>query len=358
MQFYTSHRSKSRSFSKRPLFWIAVFVLFVFGALVYSKSVHASLSSYVHTIFNGGKVSAKVKQEQSRTDSRSLALLQAAVNSNPSPEKPSDVSPVVGNALAADVVLSEGAPTENSTRISSYVVREGDTVSSIAKMFGVSVNTVMWANGISRASALSVGQTLIILPVTGISYTIKKGDTIKGIAGKYRADVDEILYYNDLSINSSLIAGHTIIIPDAEQAPVQNPDRPMPKSNKAHDTNGPEYPGYYIRPIAGGVKTQGLHGYNGIDLASSLNTPILASAAGTVIVSASSGWNGGYGKLVILSHDNGTQTVYGHLSKNLVSVGQRVEQGQTIALMGNSGNVVGITGIHLHFEIRGAKNPF
>jgi murein DD-endopeptidase MepM/ murein hydrolase activator NlpD len=103
------------------------------------------------------------------------------------------------------------------------------------------------------------------------------------------------------------------------------------------------------------VKTQGLHGYNGVDLAGPVGTPIYAAAAGTVLVSASSGWNGGYGNLVIISHDNGTQTVYGHLSKTLVKVGQHVEQSQKIALMGATGKA---TGSHLHFEIRGAKNPF
>jgi murein DD-endopeptidase MepM/ murein hydrolase activator NlpD len=254
----------------------------------------------------------------------------------------------------ADVTLSEGASDTTSTQISSYVVREGDTIAGIAKMFGVSVNTVMWANNISRASALRVGQTLLILPVTGINYTIQKGDTIKGIALKYKADVDEILQYNDLSLSSTLVAGQTILIPDAELQ-VAVPTKVVVKNNPAHDTNGPDYGSYYTRPVSGGVKTQGLHGYNGVDLAGPVGTPIYAAAAGTVIVSSSSGWNGGYGNLIIISHDNGTQTVYGHLSKNLIKAGQRVDQGQKIALMGATGKA---TGPHLHFEIRGARNPF
>jgi murein DD-endopeptidase MepM/ murein hydrolase activator NlpD len=90
-------------------------------------------------------------------------------------------------------------------------------------------------------------------------------------------------------------------------------------------------------------------------LADKIGTPIHAAAAGTVIVARSGGWNGGYGSFVIISHSNGTQTLYGHASKVLVSAGQYVDQGDTIALMGSTGQS---TGSHLHFEIRGAKNPF
>lgn len=335
-----------------------IFIVSLVAIFTFSETAHAGLISYINTIFGGNQVSAEVTQNHARVGSQDLALLQAATNFDPNPEKASGASPVVGNALVADVTLSEGVASDNtSTQISSYTVRDGDTVSSIAKMFGVSVNTVIWANNISRTTALRSGQTLIILPITGINYTIKKGDTIKGIALKYKADVDEILQYNDMALNSTLVAGQTIIIPDAEQPLVQT--KSVAKgTNPAHDTNGPSYAGYYIRPISGGTKTQGLHGYNGVDLASYSGAPIYAAAAGTVIVSSSSGWNGGYGNLIIISHNNGTQTVYGHLSKNLVTVGQRVKQGQNIALMGHTGKVTGVTGVHLHFEIRGAKNPF
>jgi murein DD-endopeptidase MepM/ murein hydrolase activator NlpD len=318
----------------------------------------------MQTVIGGNKVSAKVTQSKTPLASQTLALLQAATNLDPNPEKYSEVAPVVGNALSADVVLSEGAQAETSTTISSYVVREGDTVSSIAQMFGVSANTLMWANGISRATALPVGQHLIILPVTGISYTVKKGDTIKGIATKYGADITEILHFNDISLGSTLVVGQKIIIPDAEQATPIKANTTLVKGyvrdNRAHDTNGPDYGSYYMRPcdISECVKSQGLHGHNAVDLASSyhkIGAPIYASAPGTVILSKMGGWNGGYGNYIIISHDNGTQTVYGHLSQTLAVAGQRVEKGQVIGYMGNSGNS---TGPHLHFEIRGAKNPF
>ncbi|MEK7642006.1 MAG: M23 family metallopeptidase [Patescibacteria group bacterium] len=308
----------------------------------------------MNSIFGGEQASAKI-DAFSGGSSQTVALLQPAIAFDPSLEKPTGVVPVVGDTLVAEVALADVYVADVSgTQISSYIVRDGDTLSGIAKMFGVSVNTILWANDISRSSALRTGQTLIILPVTGINYTIKKGDTIKGIALKYKVDIDEMLQYNDLTLDSTISIGQTIIIPDAELQ-IAVPTKTVAKANPAHDTNGPDYSGYYTRPVSGGVKTQGLHGYNGVDIAGPVGTPLYAAAAGTVIVSATGGWNGGYGNLVIISHANGTQTVYAHNSKNLVTIGQKVEQGQKIALMGATGKS---TGSHVHFEIRGAKNPF
>jgi len=245
--------------------------------------------------------------------------------------------------------ISDNKPSPD--QISLYVVRENDNLSQIAKMFNVSVNTIRWANDLSADEPIHTGQVLIILPITGIQYTIKKGDTIKSIAKKFSADADEILQYNDIATNQKLIEGDEIIIPSGDYTePTQTQTSPQkPK------TSAPYYAGYYLRPIDGGRKSQGIHGYNAIDLADSCGTPIMASASGDVIISRSSGWNAGYGNYIVISHPNGTQTLYGHLSKNYVSDGWHVTQGQIIGLMGTTGHS---TGCHVHFEIRGAKNPF
>jgi len=285
-----------------------------------------------------------------------MAILQSAVNIDPNPNKASGIAPVEHNTLVSDLAMGsfDDASEVVNTQISQYTVRTGDTLSEIAQMFNVSVNTIMWANEISKAKGIQPGQSLIILPVTGITYTIKKGDTIKGIVSSYKADLNEVLDYNGMSVNTKLVAGQTIIIPDAEiQTSVAT--KIVYGTNTAHDTNGPSYAGYYIRPINGGRKSQGLHGYNGVDLAAPIGTPIYAAAAGKVIASMSGGYNGGYGNYIIISHGNGTQTLYSHNSKNVVSVGQYVEQGQKIGEIGSTGKS---TGPHVHFEIRGAKNPF
>lgn len=238
-------------------------------------------------------------------------------------------------------------------QISKYVVREGDNLSSIAKMHGVSTNTIIWANNLTTVN-IKIGQSLVILPVSGTIHTVVNGDTLKTIAKKYKGDADEIAQFNGLKASDSLTIGEDIIIPDGEGS-IKVSTNARVATNLYKGGSGPSYEGYYMRPVIGGVKTQGLHGYNGIDIGLPTGSTLFSSAAGQVIIARNSGWNGGYGKYIVISHYNGTQTVYGHLSEVLVYEGQTVAQGQVIGLTGNTGKS---TGPHLHFEVRGAKNPF
>lgn len=113
--------------------------------------------------------------------------------------------------------------------------------------------------------------------------------------------------------------------------------------------------GIFLRPISGGYKSQGIHDRNAVDLAIECGRPVMAAATGTVQAVGTRGLNGGYGRYVIIEHERGILTLYAHLSQVLVTVGQYVEQGFPIGLVGTTGNS---TGCHLHFEVRGAKNPF
>ena len=120
--------------------------------------------------------------------------------------------------------------------------------------------------------------------------------------------------------------------------------------------SGPAQDGYYSNPVPGAIITQGIHGWNAVDLGAARGTPIHAAADGTVIVARNNGaWNGGYGNYVVITHDNGTQTLYGHMTHAIVSSGQSVSAGQIIGYVGSTGES---TGPHLHFEVRGAANPF
>lgn len=258
---------------------------------------------------------------------------------------------VSGALLANNAVLDphlEALP--GSDQISVYVVHEGDTLSAIAKMFGVSVNTIVWANDLNAKASLQAGQVLVILPVSGVQHTVKAGETIKSIAAKYHADASDISRFNGLE-GADITVGQTLIIPNGEEVPV-TPTKPV-VDTKPGET--PNYIGYYRRPIDGGVKTQGIHGRNAVDLAAPIGTPLYAAAAGTVIISKTSGYNGGYANYIVIAHPNGTQTLYAHNSDNVVKVGEAVTQGQLIGHVGMTGNA---TGPHVHFEIRGAKNPF
>jgi murein DD-endopeptidase MepM/ murein hydrolase activator NlpD len=226
-------------------------------------------------------------------------------------------------------------------------------------MFGVSPNTIRWANDLSPNSKLKAGQTLTILPVTGVKYKIKSGDTIASLAKKFDANADDILNFN--GIDGDLAIGTEIIIPDGEIAAEPTPAPKAPGSKpkgvvKQIIVEATSAIGNYAAPLARYVKTQGVHGYNAVDLAAPIGTPIMASADGDVIIAKPSGWNGGYGSYVVLHHDDGSQTLYGHASRVIVSEGQHVVQGQVIAYVGSTGKS---TGSHLHFEIRnGVRNPF
>ncbi len=300
---------------------------------------------------------ASADMQEGSSDTRSIALLEGSRNPNQALARGGgDISIVDGSALASETspLGGEGVTVGGGTgEISLYVVREGDTLSAIADMFGVTINTIRWANDLGAKGTISEGDKLVILPITGVKYTVKKGDTLASIAKKYKGDTEEILGFNGLSDASELAVGVEIIIPNGEIIPAAAPKKAAPAKTYG---SGPAYAGYYMRPIKGGVKTQGIHGYNGVDLASSYGATIYAAAAGEVIISSSDGgYHGGYGNYIVIRHDNGTQTLYAHLSSVSVSVGQTVGQGDVIGAMGSTGKS---TGTHLHFEIRGAKNPF
>ena len=332
-----------------------VFLVGCACVLLPATQVYAGVFSYVSALL--GSESAVAKSVPTTSPSlQTIALLQAATNIDPNPEKVGDIIPVqMGDTLSADLAMGNIHPAHSSinTQVSTYVIQNGDTMSGIASMFGVSVNTILWANGITKASGIQPGQTLIILPVSGISHKVKSGDTILGIVKQYKADLDEVLEYNDITLSSPLTVGQSIILPDVEIT-TSLPTR-LVVGNSLSSATSQSTTKYYIRPLKIGVRSQGIHGYNAVDLAAPVGTSVYASAEGSVIVSRSGGYNGGYGNFIIITHPNGTQTLYGHLSKNLAKAGDYVEQGDKIGLVGSTGKS---TGPHLHFEIRGAKNPF
>lgn len=240
----------------------------------------------------------------------------------------------------------------NSGEIRVYTVREGDSLSMVAEMFGVTTNTIMWANDLPKATAIKPGQTLVILPLAGVRHVVKKGDTVASIAKKYEGDFEEILSYNQLASADELVVGDTLIIPGGAMhlAPVRKISSAQPTS-----VSGSVSGGGFTHPAPGSVKSQGVHGYNAVDLAGSFGSTIRAAADGEVIVAKASGWNGGYGSYIVVRHGNGTQTLYAHLSSLNVGVGNYVSQGEVIGGMGSTGKS---TGTHLHFEVRGGRNPF
>lgn len=285
-------------------------------------------------------------------NSQTMSLLEGYLNTNPIGVGGIEIAIVDGTALESNRGEGEffvDLGKSGGGQISVYVVRHGDTLSEIAEMFGVSTNTIIWANDI-KSGSIKEGQELVILPISGVRHVAKSGDSLKSIATKYKADLNDILLYNGLAVDTKLKLGDIVIIPDGVISAIQTS---LAKTSGSQPY--PIYSGYYLRPIVGGIKSQGIHGNNAVDLAASAGTPILASAGGKVIVSRTGGYNGGYGIYVVISHSNGTQTLYAHMSKNNVSVGEQVKQGQVIGAIGMTGKT---TGPHVHFEVRGARNPF
>lgn len=340
-------------------FWAQKVIFAVlFGFLMTPSVAIAGVFSFVSDLFNVAQES--VVENYEGLNSQNMALLSAATNYNPNPSiggggiimdnsALSYVSGPVGTI--ADIEEKTG-----SFKIATYIVRPDDTLGQIAEMFGVSAGTIIWANDIKRGDLIKEGQILSILPIDGIRHIIKEGDTLQALVKQYGGDLKEILQYNDLPNDYILAVGDEIIIPNGEAPLPTYSSGTVAVKNPVRGAGGPEYKGYYIRPIVGGRVSQWLHGYNAIDFAAPLGTPILAAASGTVIISKDNGyWNGGYGNYIVIKHDNGTQTLYSHNSKNIVWAGYHVVQGQVIGYIGSTGRS---TGPHVHFEVRGAKNPF
>ena len=263
----------------------------------------------------------------------------------------------------------DGTTSDDSTsdQTSIYVIRAGDSITQIADMFGVSVNTIYWANDLKKGDKLKEGDTLVILPISGIEHTIKKGETLKGIAKLYSADVGDIAQYNGITQDSPLAVGDKIIVPNAEMYITDKTTSKSKSTNSNKNQNifkdNPVFKSiadYFINPLSDECyksgrchKTQGLHDHYAIDIGAPIGTPIHAAASGTVVF-ARTGSNGGYGNLVIIKHPNGTETRYAHQSKIATHSGEQVSQGEVIGYVGSTGHS---TGPHLHFEDRGSENP-
>ena len=339
--------------SAKPLVNISAFYINYVALLIIIGSVFLPVRANAGWCLWFCVVDAEV--QESLPNSQNMPLLQATISPNQeATSTKGEVAIVDGTSLSSESTASSfsfDTKTIEDDQISIYVVHNGDTLPAIAKMFDVSVNTIRWANDI-KGNTITVGQTLVILPISGVQHVVKSGDTLQSIAKLHKGDLDEVLQYNNLAKNSKLAVGDIVVVPDGEVVSISSGSS---KSGTGGSKSTPTYSGYYMRPIVGGKKTQSLHGHNGVDLASSYGANILASATGEVIVSRSSGYNGGYGLYVVVKHGNGTQTLYAHMSSVLVSAGDRVSQGQVIGKMGSTGKS---SGTHLHFEIRGARNPF
>ena len=267
--------------------------------------------------------------------------------------------------------------TANTTGETTYTVVQGDTYSEIAADNDMSLSDLMALNPQASLDRLMVGDVLNvkeIIPYLSV-YTVDNvtyeqaiecpveyvddasmyiGDTkviTQGVEGTAQVNAN-VTYVNGYESERTVLSSTTLTEPTTTVIAQGTTERPKTAST-----------GTYIWPVSGRVTSTfgyrsifGSYSYHsGLDIACSYGTAIKAADGGKVTYA---GWMSGYGYLVIITHDNGTQTYYGHNSSLVVSVGERVYQGQTIAKAGSTGRS---TGVHCHFEVRvngTARNPY
>jgi len=232
--------------------------------------------------------------------------------------------------------------------VARYIAQKGDTTLSVAEQFGISLNTVLWANDLSLSSLLQPGQELVILPTTGALHFVRPNDTLSEIAGWYQAEVKKIVSFNALESSSSIFAGDLLIIPGGIQPSVLPKGRLTPLANS-----------YFIYPVPAPYRiTQGLHAFNAVDFSNAVCGESVYAAAGGVV--QKTGYTSLGGNYIRILHPNGVVTYYGHLSAILTIPGAKMYQGQLVGYTGYSGYTIpaGPAGCHVHFEVRGAANPF
>lgn len=297
--------------------------------------------------------------EEESTDSTGLAMFQ-----NNTVIKPQQV--IDGNDESPLLTEEQGLAERDG--IVKYIVASGDSISTIARNFNINVNTVLWANNLTAFSIIRPGDELSILPKNGFLYKVKRGDNLGKLAQSYDTTIEKILDSNKMGEGDSIQIGQELIIPGIRR--ISTPPNKTVASKPSGSSSGLNVIKDIITadaPIVSSNKmlwpTTGYRitqyfswSHNGLDIADKVGTSIFASDSGTVEISQG-GWNGGYGNTIVINHGGGKKTRYGHMSKLLVSKGDKVEKGKAIGLMGSTGRS---TGSHLHFEviINGARyNP-
>ena len=346
---------KNKGSFKDPLLYLGTFSVILFSIVslgansIFKTVLHQEDFSFLAT------VSETLDQSRNqfvfippKTKTQPLDLNIIQENSLKGASPPNTVSFQTLGSLIDDPADS------GSKEIVEYIVQTGDTLSSISEKFGISIETILWANDLNKNSVIQLGQKLIISPVSGVIYYVKKDDTLSEIAKTYKAEASEIISFNELSSEGDIYIGDILIIPNGvkpQPVPMILPQTPLASS-------------YFIVPVSSPyIITQRLHWSNAIDFShkgTACGKPIYAAAGGQIL-RVKYGWNVGAGNYLTILHPNGVVTMYGHLQSVLVNQGDIVLQGQMIALIGGKPGMPGAgnsTGCHLHFGVQGAKNPF
>jgi murein DD-endopeptidase MepM/ murein hydrolase activator NlpD len=252
-----------------------------------------------------------------------------------------------GGAIAAGrnplTVAAEG-----TRPVQEVTIHDGDTLATMANYYDVSVEAIAYANGLSDARALRMGQKLVIPPAEGALYTVKDGDTVETIASHFKVDPSVVLTYNRCTFEpEQCAAGQKIFVRGAELPALLEPDRPTRDVFAAAPQVAQQARNGRLSWPVGGVITQYFWwGHTGVDVAAPYGTGLGAGDDGVV---TATGWVAVGGLRVCVQHAGDLTVCYYHTSAVYVSVGQQVARGQIIAAIGLTGVT---TGPHVHWECK------
>ncbi|MDR2143368.1 MAG: M23 family metallopeptidase [Treponema sp.] len=222
---------------------------------------------------------------------------------------------------------------------SSYTIQQDDVLGEVAKSFGLNIGTLVSLNNIKYTRSLQIGHVLKVPNQDGVLYKVKRGDTLQSVAEKHKIDPETVRISNELfsdriNENTSLfLPGATIPWEDLQEI---NGDLFLWPVRGYISS----YYGYRRSPFTGGRSF-----HPGLDIAAPMGTPIKAAMSGRV---SAVGYDNIYGNFVVITHQSGYRTLYGHMSVIRTRTGLYVNAGDQIGDVGSTGQS---TGPHVHFTV-------
>jgi len=346
----------SRTAAHLAVLLLAALVITLSTSLPFPHSIAAPWNALrrLGTERAGATALSPQREDQTTRDRDSVTPVET-----PSSLLPANSVNYGGQVLVRAAVPHTIIPERPRVELTHYVVQSGDTIFGIAAQFGLAPETIMWANGRyveDNPDLLRVGQELVILPVDGVYHQVGGNDILETVAAAYKVEPAAIIGYplNELDLNDTqIVAGQWLIVPGGTKPYV-------PRTVVAYSGPIPDDAstgsGIFGWPAAGQI-TQGYWDrHRALDVGAWNGAPVLAADSGYVVAA---GWDdAGYGRMVVIDHGNGFQTVYAHLQVYYLEVGDSVAIGEQIGEVGSTGNS---SGPHLHFEMRQngvQRNPF
>lgn len=237
----------------------------------------------------------------------------------------------LAGALAA--VLAFAPALGAYASVTEHIVKKGETLFSIARIYGSSVAALAVSNNLANPDLIFPGQRLKIPPSGGVVHRVARGETLWQIAQNYGISLTALMEANPHLNPRNLAVGEEVIVPG------------VARTLSSRQAGGMAF----IWPVSGRISSgygwRGGRMHYGLDIAVPQGSTVVAAASGRVV---SAGWMSGYGRTVVLEHDRNLRTLYAHCSSLLVKPSQQVRRGQAVAKVGATGNA---TGPHLHFEV-------